>query len=145
MKRFSVSIILFIVGLGFQVSGIKNFYASLTLWIIGGVWLAVVLTNRLPKRFIKYDKNNSWVELKKKGGVYPTVPDYLLELVSDYTPNTPITKNVKIRIPSGQLWFKLAPSKREEYFQLAEWLGLDRRDIKHKMDIMRSKDPKKHK
>ena len=77
----------------------------------------------------------NWIENYKNNnkGQLPPLPEYLLAIAIEYKSGQPISKSMKVRPASAQLWDALLPSQREKLLQLVEWLGQDRRDYQVKM------------
>jgi len=134
-KLFSTSNLLTISGL----------IHSLDWWI----WLVIVLVFLLCINFRELYKlylgkaQANWIELHQlRYGKLPILPDYLRPVAEDCPIDKPISKDMNIKIASGQYWHSLRPSQQEELLQLWEWTGRNRRDYFLQMEIMSSKTPK---
>lgn len=82
--------------------------------------------------------SQDWIEAYKlEHGELPALPEYLLELVNNYTLGEPVHKDIKVKIASVQYWRRLKPSQKEKFLELVDWLGLDRRDYLAEMESRR--------
>jgi Ca2+/Na+ antiporter len=88
----------------------------------------------------KKELGQNWIERHRlEHGELPELPQYLLEVVENYTAGQPISKDIKVKISSGQLWNRLDPSQRDKLLELVEWTGKDRRDYLAQMERMKPK------
>jgi hypothetical protein len=101
-------------------------------WLILIVILFFVLWlftfNWAYKKWRKELSQNRIERHRVEHGELPPLPDYLLEVVDNYTAGQPIDKKIKVKMCSMQYWAKLDPSQRDEFLELVEWTGIDRRD-----------------
>ena len=134
------------VGFG---SGITGIILNIWRWLVVPIWLWVVImiVGLVIAQFLAFHElrgkqakpPENWIDAHKaKTGKLPPLPAYLLPVVEEesYSPGEPMSKNIKVKIASGQFWNRLPPSQREELLQLVEWLGQDRRDYIAKMESM---------
>jgi hypothetical protein len=103
------------------------------------VWIVIIVIGLIIAQFLAYHElrkkqakpPKNWIEAYKAiHGEFPPIPNYLLPVVEEgsYSPGEPISKNIKVKIPSAQFWNRLPPSQQDELLELVEWLGQDRRD-----------------
>lgn len=107
-----------------------------------GLFIAVALTyHELRKRIALQPKN--WIEeYKAKHGELPLLPSYLRP-VAEFPPvDKPISKDMEIKVASGQYWNSLSPSQQDRLLELVEWSGQDPRDYIAQMRKMLPKTPK---
>ena len=126
-----------------KLLGVSYDVPQWAIWLLfaAGWVVAILLTYhelRMQKVALEQTPKN-WIDAHKaKTGKLPPLPEYLLPVVEgeSYLPGEPISKNIKVKIASGQFWNRLLPSQRDELLQLVEWLGQDRRDYVAKMENM---------
>lgn len=95
-----------------------------TLFVLG--WLiACILTYHELRLKIAASTKLSWIMKyqKEQRGKLPPIPDYLMQLVTNYTKGEPISKNVQLQVAERAFWNNLLPSQQEELLALAKWLG----------------------
>jgi hypothetical protein len=84
----------------------------------------------------------NWIDdYYREYGKNPPIPPYLVKLVYNYTVGEPVSKKIQTHDPSGQSWYRLPPSQKDEFIQLYEWLGKDPRDFLARMEMSKSKNP----
>jgi hypothetical protein len=79
----------------------------------------------------------NWIDAyKNRHGKLPPLPDYLLPVVENYSRGEPVSRTMRLKIPSGQFWHGLPPSQQDELKELVKWLGQDPRDYLAQMERM---------
>ena len=96
--------------------------------IIVGLLIAQFLAfHELRKKQAKPPEN--WIDAyKAQHGEFPPIPEYLLPVVTHYSPGKPVSKNMEVIRASGEFWNRLLPSQKDKLMELVEWLGEDPRD-----------------
>jgi len=115
---------------------------DLTVWI----WISVIVLPLFIAQFlaykelwVKYDKlkQSNWINAyEKEYRRLPPIPNFMSDIVSDYSPGMVISKNIKLINPSAHFWGKRSPSEREQLLDLVEWLGQDPRDYEARIKTM---------
>ena len=148
-EKWLPPVIMFLIGMGVQLSGYQNVWAAYGCWIGAGVWILFTIPsiqNRIPffiKRkmpFIIDGEEKGWIEKYEiQHGKLPPLPDYLVKLFGKYT--TTVSKEMIPITPSGQKWNSLPPSQQKEWQEVVEWLGEDPEDYLEQMRRMLPKNP----
>ena len=110
-------------------------WAIWTLFTIGWM-IAIVLTyHELRMQKVALEKPINWIDAhKKKHRKLPQVPDHLEDVVVGYYPGMLVSKEIELVIPSVQFWNRLLPSQKDQFLELAKWLGYDPRDYIAEME-----------
>ena len=115
---------------------------NFTFWIIIGILILWLIALEDTFQTFKNNAGSNWIERHKlRTGHLPLIPQYLSPVIQNYTPNQPITKDIKVITPSGQFWNSLLPSQQEDLVSLIEWLGLNSRDYLAQMRRMLPTNP----
>jgi len=106
------------------------------VWALMGMGILCVATLEGAYRLIQQATfRDNWIDAYKNrsGGRFPPIPEFLSDVVVDYSPGMPVSKMVQLLTPSAQFWARLLPSQREKLLQLVKWLGQDPRDFEEKI------------
>jgi hypothetical protein len=105
-----------------------------TLFVLGCL-IACILTYHELRLKTVASTQLSWIEKYKKEqqGKLPPIPDYLMQLVTNYTKGEPIRKDIQLQVAERGFWQNLLPSQQEDLLTLAKWLGQDPRDYAEKV------------
>ena len=107
----------------------RNFLPGWGWWI----WALIFLASFSVATFLvayqqrrQLESHDNWIVVHKaRHGKLPTMPDYLLPLVNNYSPGSKISKNIKVK-KNLQYWHSLLDNSQERFLQLLDWLGIDR-------------------
>jgi len=88
-----------------------------------------------------------WIEkYQTKYKKLPELPDHLLGQVDKHSKGKPVSKDIKMLIPSGQCWNNMTPSEQQEWRELVEWVGQNPDDLLKQMrKMLPSNQPKGNK
>ena len=82
----------------------------------------------------------NWVkDFQNEKGELPPVPQYLIPGFARC--GRLVDKETQMITPSGQFWGNLTPTQKQQWREIAEWLGEDPEDYLHHMRAMLPKDP----
>ena len=106
---------------------VKSYAPSIAFFISAFLlYISIFLIIYFQGNWIRCYRARHW-------GKLPILPTYLEELTISYKHGERLTKDIKLKTPSIQLWNRLSPSEQENFLQLADWLGRGRKDIKNSM------------
>ena len=75
----------------------------------------------------------------------PDLPDQLLGQVDKHSKGEPVSKDIKMLIPSGQCWSNMTPTEQQEWRELVEWIGQNPGDLLKEMrKMLPSNQPKRN-
>jgi len=105
-------------------------------WALIGMGILYVATLEGAYRLIQQATfRDNWIDAHKNrfGGRFPPIPEFLNDVVVDYSPGMPVSKDVQLLTPSVQFWARLLPSQRDQLLEMVKWLGQDPRDYEEKI------------
>ncbi len=106
------------------------------VWALIGMGILCVATLEGTYRLIQQATfRDNWIDAYKNrsGGRFPSIPEFLSDVVQDYFAGMPVSKDVQLLTPSIQFWTRLLPSQRDQVLELVKWLGQDPRDFEEKI------------
>jgi len=109
------------------------------------VWVAIIIVGLFIAQFLAFHKlreqqakpPKNWIEAyKSRHGKLPLVPKYLRPVCEFHPIDQPVSKDMELKTPSGQLWSSWNPTQRGEWRQLVEWCGKNPEDYLAEMKRM---------
>lgn len=102
------------------------FYIEWIYWLL--IFLFLLWVQTIYWAYLKWrgEVGNNWIESYEiENGKLPVLPDYLLEIATNYTVGTPIHKDITIIPCQMQSWskFKRQPNRMRKLLELLKWLG----------------------
>jgi hypothetical protein len=150
-KRRLESILDNLIFAGIVAGGIALWTAlkSLPLPVIvgasAGIFILILVAVRLTFLFVikkQAKPRENWIDAyKARYGKLPLLPDYLRPVCESHPIDQPVSKDMELKTPSGQLWNSWTPTQREEWRQLVEWCGKNPEDYLAHMRRMLPKTP----
>jgi len=115
------------------------------IWILfaAGWVVAILLTyHELRMQKVALEQPPNWIDAyKARHGKLPLLPDYLRPVCESHPIDQPVSKDMELKTPSGQLWNSWKPTQQEEWRQLVEWCGKNPEDYLAHMRQMLPKTP----